>query len=72
MEFQLTDRAAYDWNQVWEYVYSFKERIHVFGSKELGWIRVSWPNNSEMICRSVHYMQNANQVVQKALRFVRK
>lgn len=58
-----------NWEEIWQYVFDHKDQIHVFGSKKLGWIRVSWPGNSSMIYKSIHNMDRAKQLVEHALRY---
>ena len=54
------------WDEIWNYVYSHNEKIHVFGSKEGGWIRLSYPGGNYMI-RKGETMGDAEQVVGRAL-----
>lgn len=58
-----------NWEEIWEYVMQHKDQVHVFGSKELGWIRVSWAGNGAMIYKSIHTMERAKEVISKALMF---
>jgi hypothetical protein len=59
-----------EWNEIFDYLMQHKEDVHVFGSKEMGWVRISWPGSSKMLYKNISTMKDAEHYLKHALRFV--
>lgn len=55
-----------NWDELFEYVMKHNKEVHVFGSKALGWVRISWPGSSKMLFKSTATMEEAEKYITHA------
>jgi hypothetical protein len=58
-----------NWNELYDYVMQHKDQVHVFGSKQMGWIRISWPGSSKMLFKVTATMKDAEHYLKHAITF---
>lgn len=55
-----------NWEEIYEYVMKHKKEVHVFGSKNMGWVRISWPGSSKMLYKTTTTMLEAEKYIDHA------
>lgn len=56
-----------NWNELYDYVMQHKDQLHVFGSRDMGWVRISWPGSAKMLYKDIATMKDAEHYLQHAM-----